>query len=293
MDTGGAVVDSHNLRDFLRIKDEDRRNNLSSAVNIGGDGGGGGQSNHSGVTLQAILSDKSVPRVEEPLPRVQSNRTLLDIIRDDQTSGYGGAHRDGGRRWRQLKEKILLRRRGGASGWTSTVTTPTSDIPINNNRRMMMTRQSSGRFNSNPNSDESTRPSGRFEHTSSLPRRSLQSEINEVRAAEEGEAEQPVRMSLMSLLAETDRQLGVEGSAYILDEGGEEEEEENGGAGDGDGGVSGGGYNNCCVCMVRHKGAAFIPCGHTFCRLCSRELWAQRGNCPLCNNYILEILDIF
>ncbi|XP_004499519.1 uncharacterized protein [Cicer arietinum] len=50
---------------------------------------------------------------------------------------------------------------------------------------------------------------------------------------------------------------------------------------------------NCCVCMVRHKGAAFIPCGHTFCRMCSREIWVSRGNCPLCNNSILEILDIF
>ncbi|CAM0882224.1 unnamed protein product [Alopecurus aequalis] len=49
----------------------------------------------------------------------------------------------------------------------------------------------------------------------------------------------------------------------------------------------------CCVCMVRHKGAAFIPCGHTFCRLCSRELWVSRGNCPLCNGFIQEILDIF
>ncbi|GFZ20126.1 RING/U-box superfamily protein [Actinidia rufa] len=27
--------------------------------------------------------------------------------------------------------------------------------------------------------------------------------------------------------------------------------------------------------------------------LCSRELWVQRGNCPLCNGFILEILDIF
>ncbi|KMZ66405.1 hypothetical protein ZOSMA_29G00540 [Zostera marina] len=49
----------------------------------------------------------------------------------------------------------------------------------------------------------------------------------------------------------------------------------------------------CCVCMVRQKGAAFIPCGHTFCRLCSRELWISRGMCPLCNVYILEVLDIF
>lgn len=49
----------------------------------------------------------------------------------------------------------------------------------------------------------------------------------------------------------------------------------------------------CCVCMIRSKGAAFIPCGHTFCRLCSRELWVQRGNCPLCNTTILQVLDIF
>ncbi|PNX57271.1 RING/U-box domain-containing protein [Trifolium pratense] len=49
----------------------------------------------------------------------------------------------------------------------------------------------------------------------------------------------------------------------------------------------------CCVCMGRKKGAAFIPCGHTFCRVCSRELWLNRGNCPLCNRSILEILDIF
>ncbi|KAL0659519.1 hypothetical protein Bca4012_080104 [Brassica carinata] len=39
----------------------------------------------------------------------------------------------------------------------------------------------------------------------------------------------------------------------------------------------------CCVCMGRKRGAAFIPCGHTFCRVCSRELWLNRGSCPLCN----------
>ncbi|KAA8550620.1 hypothetical protein F0562_002304 [Nyssa sinensis] len=81
--------------------------------------------------------------------------------------------------------------------------------------------------------------------------------------------EQPVRMSLMSLLAETDREMGLDGSTYMMEEEEEEEEvEEEGGGAD---------YNNCCVCMVRHKGAAFIPCGHTFCRLCSRELWVQRA----------------
>ncbi|KAA8526549.1 hypothetical protein F0562_008248 [Nyssa sinensis] len=51
--------------------------------------------------------------------------------------------------------------------------------------------------------------------------------------------------------------------------------------------------NLCCVCIERSKGAAFIPCGHTFCRICSRELWLNRGSCPLCNRSIIEILDIF
>lgn len=103
-------------------------------------------------------------------------------------------------------------------------------------------------------------------------------------------ASQPVRMSLMDLLEEAEQQSGVRGPTYRFDENEkpeeeviEEEEEE----------IGGKGVHSCCVCMLRHKGAAFIPCGHTFCRKCSRELWVQRGNCPLCNNFILEILDIF
>ena len=107
----------------------------------------------------------------------------------------------------------------------------------------------------------------------------------------------PVGVSLMDLLEETDMEAGFEVSSYRMSnadfedvnecEGGEEEKkgEEEEGAGLVE--------RNCCVCMVRHKGAAFIPCGHTFCRACSREVWVSRGNCPLCNNFILEILDIF
>lgn len=114
-------------------------------------------------------------------------------------------------------------------------------------------------------------------------------------------ANQPVRMSLMDLLEETDRQAGISGPTYRLDddedesdeEEEEEEEEEVEDEVEAEEGGLGKGEYSCCVCMVRHKGAAFIPCGHTFCRLCSRELWVQRGNCPLCNNFILEILDIF
>uniref|UniRef100_A0A7C8YGW9 RING-type domain-containing protein n=1 Tax=Opuntia streptacantha TaxID=393608 RepID=A0A7C8YGW9_OPUST len=49
----------------------------------------------------------------------------------------------------------------------------------------------------------------------------------------------------------------------------------------------------CCVCMGRKKGAAMIPCGHTYCRVCSREVRITRGCCPLCNRPILDILDLF
>ncbi|PSS14353.1 E3 ubiquitin-protein ligase LUL4 [Actinidia chinensis var. chinensis] len=49
----------------------------------------------------------------------------------------------------------------------------------------------------------------------------------------------------------------------------------------------------CCVCMERLKDAAFIPCGHTYCRVCSRKLWSSCGSCPICSRTITEVLDIF
>ncbi|XP_073133961.1 uncharacterized protein [Henckelia pumila] len=152
------------------------------------------------------------------------------------------------------------------------------------------------------------RARGKPEHTQALEMRRFQREDNgsedddeeEECKSKEGESgseedeeeanaggEQPVRMSLMSLLAKTDREMGLDGSSYMLDKDEEDEDE------DEDGNEDSGEYHNCCVCMVRHKGIAFVPCGHSFCRLCSKGLWAQRDNCPLCNNYILEILDIF
>ncbi|MED6144090.1 hypothetical protein PIB30_012450 [Stylosanthes scabra] len=93
---------------------------------------------------------------------------------------------------------------------------------------------------------------------------------------EVGGSETPWRVSLMRLLEETEGG-GGEG----------ERERETGGDSEG------GGDWVCCVCMGRKKGAAFIPCGHTFCRVCCREVWLNRGTCPLCNRSILEILDIF
>ncbi|XP_031477711.1 uncharacterized protein LOC116248847 [Nymphaea colorata] len=100
----------------------------------------------------------------------------------------------------------------------------------------------------------------------------------------------PVRMSLMALLEEADRPAMDDGPPRPAAAGVLREAEPGCGMEEaGPGAVE----RSCCVCMVRHRGAAFIPCGHTFCRACSRELWVSRGSCPLCNGFILEILDIF
>ncbi|KAI3925952.1 hypothetical protein MKW98_028088 [Papaver atlanticum] len=109
---------------------------------------------------------------------------------------------------------------------------------------------------------------------------------------------QPLRVSLMALLEETvdynrqdlmdieDEEGYDQDQAIVVDKVLHSDKEK------GSAGMTIEEYK-CCVCMVRPKGAAFIPCGHTFCRLCSRKLWVNRGNCPLCNSFILEILDIF
>ncbi|KAG6485833.1 hypothetical protein ZIOFF_054398 [Zingiber officinale] len=104
---------------------------------------------------------------------------------------------------------------------------------------------------------------------------------------EEGRSPEAAPLSLMALLGQTDDDWG---GSEKEDE--EEEEEELGTENEREGSDDGMQYV-CCVCMVEHKGARFIPCGHTFCRLCSRELWVSSGDCPLCNGYILEILEIF
>ncbi|KAI4319875.1 hypothetical protein MLD38_033421 [Melastoma candidum] len=87
--------------------------------------------------------------------------------------------------------------------------------------------------------------------------------------------------TLMRLIEETD---GVDLSARRLGE-----RRKAGPAADG----AGGGEWLCCVCMEREKGAAFIPCGHAYCRECSRELCLGRGRCPVCNRSIVDILHLF
>ncbi|KAK9089762.1 hypothetical protein Scep_028844 [Stephania cephalantha] len=115
-------------------------------------------------------------------------------------------------------------------------------------------------------------------------------------AAEEGRSP----MNLAAALAEERRLRAARGDGFVVGPTGAAErvslmrllvEETAEGGGDGGGGE--GNDQVCCVCMVRSKGAAFIPCGHTFCRVCSREVWLNRGACALCNRPINEILDLY
>lgn len=117
----------------------------------------------------------------------------------------------------------------------------------------------------------------------------IEDEDEEEKEESSGAGPGTVTMSLMDLLEETDRQMGLEGSRYRMEDNDDECEDEEYDGEDDEGGME----YDCCVCMVKHRGSAFVPCGHAFCRMCSRELTVTKGNCPLCNNFILEILDIF
>lgn len=313
METGGGGVsrrrmltadrkfDSPNLRDFLRVKEVSNSN--------------GGSNNMAGLTLGDVLCREPRSTTAE-VP----HRTLLDIIRDEPF-----VSKENRKTWKHFTEKLRLKLPGSAC--PSTVPASASDTPLQQTNNLTTDASHSSRFSAVNSASEPEPPSNRLiqpELTTSSeppPRRESESatlivllqrtssravdressrfqdaeangESRETSGGElenEGRVDQPARLSLMALLAETDREMGIDGAAYVL---GEEETEDDTAAAAGVGGEK---FilDHCCVCMVRHKGAAFIPCGHTFCRLCSRELWVQRGTCPLCNNSISEILDIF
>lgn len=205
------------------------------------------------------------------------------------------------RSWKALKDKLWLKRAGGSdSAWTSTtVHIPIHNVDSHDGASSQSTRRNSVSFQEYLDSDESTQPGMDHQQPNDVVQENLDNPPVVGAADSSGEATTTVglvNMSLMEMLEETevDFEVRVNDDDEDNDDecqkqgGGEEGEEEQGGVEE-----TGVVAYNCCVCMVRHKGAAFIPCGHTFCRMCSRELWVNRGNCPLCNHFILEILDIF
>lgn len=247
-------------------------------------GSRGGPSNHLGELLRLRQEEDSGDDHSRTLISGQTlgsvinadktnYPTLLDVLRQDS----GGNNK---KKWKGFKEKLRLRRGGAA--WCSASRMLISDVVMNNtilNTRMIMGR------------GEMPENLSRIGRSSEMvaPENDVTPESTAVVVAEEGGEEGPARLSLMALL-ESEMEMGFE-TDYVVDD---EVVEDDGDVEDGGGaGEMNGGGGGCCVCMVRDKGSAFIPCGHTFCRLCSRELWVKRGNCPLCNTKILEILDIF
>lgn len=209
-----------------------------------------------------------------------AGRKLLDIIRDEEAANGAalGAHSGNGIHWKTFKD--LLRRAGAswAVGACSSSAEPSFLVSV----RVPV-----------PAAPSSSLPEGHQSHNGESSGRGGATETPAPETAAVDE-----RVSLIALLEETEvhwsrgeRTLPPATLAEALvDEEKEDEEEEEEAA------ARANGTTLCMcgsVCMVRRWGAAFIPCGHTFCRLCSRKLWASRGNCPLCNGFIIEILNIF
>ncbi|KAE8685322.1 Detected protein of unknown function [Hibiscus syriacus] len=279
-----------------------------------------GRDTLAGLTLEAILGTAKRP---EQSPAAQS-RTLLEIIRGDEFNREKKS-------WKTLRDKLRLKR--PVSVWTSSVHVPASDVIVDGNNRSQLSRHGSFRSpsadparvvnggQSAARSDSGGVGNNRVQNDVDLqsnapPSRRFRTEItagngagssedddspmarNETRqlgtalaleralSAREAATAEPVRMSLMDFLEETEP---IGPMRHTTENAVDDEEYEEKNTAE----ASGGMQHTCCVCMVRHKGAAFIPCGHTFCRVCSRELWVQRVNCPLCNGIIMEILDIF
>lgn len=76
----------------------------------------------------------------------------------------------------------------------------------------------------------------------------------------------------MDLLEETDWPMGYAGSSYMIgdydDDNNEEEDEKY---------EEEAGEHSCSMCLVKHKGAPSVPCRHSFCKLCSKEIWVGMG----------------
>ncbi|XP_076921776.1 uncharacterized protein LOC143583322 [Bidens hawaiensis] len=215
------------------------------------------------------------------------DRNIMDMLRDDQSSGPK-------KNWKVFRDKLRLKRTGRA--WTSSVPVPASDIPMsNNNKNRMMTKRGSWRYQA----DDVSESNGDVTQSIRILPLDPDPETGDGNNSSDGEQKPAAGdgevMSLMSLLS-------TDGSNYHEDEEAEHvavEEEEHVAveevehvAPEGEGGCIDDGHV-CSGCKGKFKGTALGVCGHTFCKQCTKEYHVSKGNCPTCNDYILEILDIF
>ncbi|GJU91664.1 E3 ubiquitin protein ligase LUL4 [Tanacetum coccineum] len=224
-------------------------------------------------------------------------RNIIDIIRNDEDQSSK-------KNWKTFRDKLRLKRAGKA--WTSSINIPQSDINIQNKPNKMMIRRGSSRYTSNNDEDqdpdesdgEANRQLGQIDRQKNTRLLPMETDDTEEEEEEENDnADANVdhmggdqQMSLMSLLSDA-------GSNYIEEnhqeqEHGDEDEGEDE-MEDDEGGEGGQCVKACCGCKGKHRGVPLGPCGHTFCKHCTKELHVTRGNCPTCNSFILEILDIY
>lgn len=204
--------------------------------------------------------------LQESLRSERGARTILGLLTEQMDGGDRGT-----RRRRTLKERLRFTGMG-CCGATCVFRPVRHEQQQQEEERAMQEQQLQGQDLDPPELEcVGPGPSG-----SGMNLAAALAAERQLRGSQETEATTsdgtPWRVSLMRLLEETEVETEKIGGADSVVEGND---------------------SVCCVCMGRKKGAAFIPCGHTFCRVCSRELWVNRGSCPLCNRSILEILDIF
>ncbi|XP_038996502.1 E3 ubiquitin-protein ligase CSU1-like [Hibiscus syriacus] len=264
-----------------------------------------------------LPASQNKTKQSEPPPA--QNLVLADTVPDDTSTKDKKS-------WKLIREKLRLKKAVGSS-WTSSIPIPASDINVQRSQkrapdgksRPLLARRTSVRFDNN-DSDSSTPSNGppsrsfksyddeegidSFRGAPLGKERSLSAreavasqeatEAAAAAAAEKEEAEnngtaegeETVKMSLMDLLGESGSSYINEDEEYCEEEEEEEEEKE-------ETVQSKGMEFTCCVCKVNITSSAYMPCTHTFCRLCSKEFSVQRGSCPLCNAFVLEILEIF
>ncbi|XP_039814275.1 atherin-like [Panicum virgatum] len=272
------------IRDFLKIpKDADVGGSPGEDGNPAASGGGGWKPLRDRLRLRRAAGAWPPPKPRGPAAAAHARTSSGDLSNSTSANSRSNKYNHAGEAAaafsRTFSRAPSLRATPTFSRVASTRVGPSSSSRSTSSSR----RPGSSNFRDH---EEERRDDGDGEHSED------DDDDEEEDDEEEGKEEAPAaQMSLMALLEQSDSQWDDD-----------EDEDAGGGArknGEGDDDDDDGEGREeemvhvCCVCMVRHKGAAFIPCGHTFCRLCSRELWVSRGNCPLCNGFIQEILDIF
>lgn len=232
-------------------------------------------------------------------------RTLLDLLTTDKMDGVDRTTSPGGAsRWRTLRERLGLKKGigccGGAATWRFGSPPLVDDdgdgynedgngvVVVDLETQLQMeTRQQS----SEAAVGTTTIAWGDLHGNVGMNLAAALAAERQYRGAAASGREEaatpprtPMRVSLMRLLEESgDHKLDL----VEREKGGDHDHDRDNQEGEV------GSDRMCCVCMGRKKGAALIPCGHTYCRVCSREVWLNRGCCPLCNRPIIDILDIY